>query len=116
MSHAMGAVRFLSDGTVMFYEYSGTLDVTISHLYATCKEVTDNWRKGEWLQCTCGQSEPTEIYTSYGYGYSWMGKACRSCRAITDGLEPGEEVFTGKDLDDSPDWVSAAMKADQEPR
>ena len=105
MSHATGAVRFTADNRVMYYEYNGTSDVTISHLYETRQEVLDNWRNHTWLHCTCGKDEPAEIYTSYGFGFSWMGRACRHCYAITDGFNPGDEVFDG-DIDNTePDWL-----------
>jgi len=81
MSHASGAVRF-PDGKVMFYEYNGTSDVAISHLYDNMQGVADNWRKGERLHCECEKGmEPVEIYSSYG-GFTYPGEACRTCRAL----------------------------------
>lgn len=82
MSHASGAVRF-KDGTVMFYEYNGTSEVAVSHLYDNMQGVLDNWRKGEWLTCLCPNGmEPVEIYSSYGGGFTYPGLACRTCRAL----------------------------------
>lgn len=82
MSHASGAVKF-GDGTVMFYEYNGTSEVAVSHLYDNMQGVADNWRNGEWLDCKCPKGmEPVEIYSSYGEGFYWPGEACRTCRAL----------------------------------
>lgn len=81
MSHASGAVRF-PDGKVMFYEYNGTSEVAISHLYDNMQSVSDNWGKSPWLICTCPGMEQVEIYSSYGGGFTYPGKACRTCRAL----------------------------------
>lgn len=92
MSHASGAVRF-KDGTVMFYEYNGTVGVCVSHLYDNMQQVVDNWRKGQWMICACpGGMEEVEIYSSYGAGFSWTGFACRKCRAV-DGRTLDESYF-----------------------
>jgi hypothetical protein len=82
VSHATGAVRF-PDGKVMFYLYNATSEVAISHLYDTMQAVVDSWGKGPWLNCTCPtEMEPVEIYSSYGLGFTYPGKACRTCRAL----------------------------------
>ena len=43
MSHANGAIRF-KDGTVMHFEYNGTVDMAISILYETQDEMLENWK------------------------------------------------------------------------
>ena len=52
MSHTTGALRF-KDGLIRFYEYDGTVDLVLSHHYETVEEVSENWCKGEWLDCHC---------------------------------------------------------------
>ena len=109
MSHSYGAVQFDSDDKVMFYEYDGTSDVTISHLYDTRKEMEDNWRKGEWLDCKCGRDEPVEIYSNYGGGFYWDGRACRHCLAITENLKPDWDDGSSSS-DGTPDWVGEELE------
>lgn len=92
MSHDAGTVKF-PDGTTMHYEYDGTADVALSHLYDTYEEMRANWRKGTWLRCTCGKDEEVTIATDYGGGDEWDGRACRHCRAITQGLSPSYNDF-----------------------
>lgn len=108
MSHSRGAVKFNSDGKIMFYEYNGTSDVCIYHLYETIKEVSDNWFNHEWLNCDCGQDEPVEIYSNYGGGFYWKGKACRFCKAFTENASPyeaDEEIIDGQ-----PEWMLDGVK------
>jgi hypothetical protein len=99
MSHANGAVLF-PDGLVLWYEYNGTSDVTISHLYDTYDEMRDNWRRSDGLDCICGQDEPVRIACDYGSSHHWPGRACRHCRAITAGRDPYETEM----VDELPDW------------
>lgn len=103
MSHASGAVRF-KDGTVKFYEYDGTADVCISHLYDHMQGVADNWREGEWMECKCPEGmEDVEIYSSYGDGFTFPGKACRKCLAVYGGCHD-EENYYEKQLGGEPQW------------
>lgn len=81
MSHATGALKF-NDGTIRYYEYNGTSDVVISHHYATKEEVSENWRKGKWVDCNCGKEEPVSIFTQYGHGFYIDGKACKHCNSV----------------------------------
>lgn len=87
MSHASGTVTF-EDGVVLHYEYDGTTDVCIPDLYTTYDEMASNWRNHPWKECSCGNKETVTIYSSYGGGFEWEGKACRHCMCITDGLIP----------------------------
>jgi hypothetical protein len=89
MSHAMGEV--IKDGkTVGYYEYNGTCDFATTKIRPTVQEVWDHWRKSDIFgECTCGQpSEDVLLYTNYGYGYYWPGKACMDCMVIVDGTDP----------------------------
>lgn len=82
----MGAILF-PDDHIRYYEYNGTCDVPISHHYETPQEVRDNWRKHDWLTCECGGEEDVEVYSDYGGGFYFDGKACMRCgslHAVTD--------------------------------
>lgn len=91
MSHATGKVIF-EDGEEFFYEYNGTCDIVCPALKKTREEVYRDWRsERNQKECTCGKpSEPVKISTEYGGGFSWSGKACRSCMAITTNLTPDD--------------------------
>lgn len=117
MSHSLGALKFASDNKVMFYEYNGTSDVCISHLYDTIKEVSNNWGNHDWLSCACDKSEPVEIYSNYGGGFYWKGKACRACFAITENCNPYDHVYYENDkyemsamVDGLPEWMLEGVK------
>lgn len=92
MSHANGQVRF-TDGTVLYYEYNGTCDIVCNCLYENYQEMTLNWRNQPHNHCTCDSDESVEIATDYGYGFFWDGKACKKCKAITDGLGSGVDDY-----------------------
>jgi hypothetical protein len=87
VSHNIGAVRF-EDGAIRYYEYDGTSDWPLSRLHVERVGVEDNWRGDNCRLCTCGKDEPVEIVSTYGFGFHWQGRACRSCEAITAGFEP----------------------------
>jgi hypothetical protein len=98
-------VRF-NDGTVMHYEYNGTSDVTVSALWDTYEEMYKHWRGDDWNECGCGQDEPVRLFTDYGDGFSWDGRACRHCRSITAGRMPYDDdrpIENG-----TPEWVHIA--------
>lgn len=105
MSHASGAVRF-NDGLVMFYEYNGTCDVCISHLYETMQGVMDNWRKSEWMDCNCSEGEEAvEVYSSYGGGFSFSGEACKKCKSLNHvGGSPFDTSIDNKRTPDQKPW------------
>lgn len=88
MSHSLGEVW--KDGVLRaHFEYNGTCDTVRARLHEAIDGVTDNWRDDNWRFCTCGQSPETVIiYSSYGGGFYWEGKACFVCMAITDGFAP----------------------------
>ena len=110
MSHSDGAVKFL-DGTIMFFEYNGTVDVCIPVLYDTYDEMRANWRrtdlKNSDYYCkaeigTLSHSwEWVRIATSYGGGFSWDGKVCRQCKRIVNNLEPDYD----SQEEGLPDWL-----------
>lgn len=89
MSHAHGKVVF-EDKHVLYYEYDGTVDRVCPKLWDTVEDVSKNWREPEPFSrtCTCGKDEPVVIDSDYGFGFHWNGRACRTCKVITQGLEP----------------------------
>ena len=104
MSHSAGAVRFESDGAIMYFEYNGTCDFCISRLFKTWGWVWRNWRKHKNLDCKCGKDEPVTIFVTYGDGFFWPGRACRKCRAITENGEPFGMADLDLIIDGAPDW------------
>lgn len=103
MAHATGAIKF-KDGTIRYYEYNGTSDSVISHHYATKEEVTDNWRNGTKINCTCGKEESVSIYTDYGGGFYLDGVSCIDCNSVKpndpdfDIIEIYETIHWAKEL------------------
>lgn len=111
MSHANGLVKF-PDGEVMHFEYNGTCDIVCAALKRTYAELRRDWRSpANEAKCICEKEEPVEMMTDYGAGYSWNGKACRHCMAITEGLMPhdtdGIEVTRG-----IPEWSRGGFYLD----
>lgn len=96
MSHSEGNVTF-QDGEVFYFEYNGTCDIAVPKLYKTVEEMRNNWRRGSKDTCEC-EGEEVKIYTTYGRGIEWMGKACKDHMCITAGRDPFEE----KDFEDPP--------------
>lgn len=79
MSNNTGAVRF-PDKEIWYFEYEGVSDTVSSHIYPTTEEVSANWRKHQWMECTCAEEEPVSIYI--GYGDYAIGLACRRCKSV----------------------------------
>ena len=90
MSHCIGAVRFDSDGLVLWCEYNGATGVTLPRLWPTAQEVWDHWREPATndMICSCEKDEPVEIAHTCRTGGWWKGRACRRCRVITTNLAP----------------------------
>jgi len=105
MSHATGAIKF-KDNTIRYYEYNGTSDVVISHHYKTLDEVSENWRKGEWLECECGKEESASIFTQYGGGYYIEGKACKRCNSVRS----NELDFEIIEREETEDWANKILQ------
>lgn len=104
LSHASGKVKF-NDGTVMHYEYDGTSDWVIPKFYNTHEEMWDNWRKYEYIENHCEHDiEDVEIYSDYGNGFYWKGKACRKCNMIIGELSPFnyDHIII---VHGQPDWI-----------
>lgn len=106
MSHSTAAIKF-SDGFIIHGEYNGTSDVMLPQFYLTQEERHANWRTMNWPyhDKTCDKSEDVIVATSYGGGFNWPSKACRTCLLLTDRWMPfiGEEDEY-KVTDGLPDW------------
>lgn len=92
MSHANGEV--IKDGaTIAWFEYDGTSDVACWEIYSTYEEMTANWRKRRWPECTCGKPpESVLLQSDYGGGIGpWPALVCLSCMCIVDGDDPYEK-------------------------
>lgn len=102
MSHAYGEVT--QDGKVVaHFEYNGTSNVCCPKMYDTWKAMNAEWRKGPWVKCTCGKpSVDVILYTDYGNGYYWPGKACFECGCITGGLMPWGDDDDSEPIDGHP--------------
>jgi len=78
--------------TVAYFEYAGTSDIAVSHLYDSPAAVWHNKNTSKWLVCTCG-NPPVSVMlmTDYGGGRSvWPGEVCFECRAIVSGDPYGD--------------------------
>ena len=104
MSSAYGVIRFKSDGKLLYYLYNGTSDICNPSL---CDDINDVWCSHDWTECDCRQDEPVEIYSDYGGGFYWNGRACRHCKAITEKLEPwsDDEDEIVSITDGQPEWI-----------
>ena len=107
MSHSCGAVRF-PDGAIYYYDYNGTSDVCVPVLVP---HVTDVKLRGMgWRECGCQepQHEDVEIYSDYGGGFYWPGRACRKCLTITNGLTTDSAFEAGLEKGGVPPWLPDA--------
>ena len=89
MSHAVGECRF-KDKTIYYFEYDGTSDITLPELYSNQEDLNDNWRKNiDWqnvhklIKDAKDDSEDVELYSSYGYGFTYKGIASKKYMIIT---------------------------------
>jgi hypothetical protein len=86
MSHASGEIWSPSGELLGYFEYNGTVDCVCTRVYPTFEQMDENWHADNSRTCTCGgESSPVILYTTYGPGFHWPGKACFKCSAITDG-------------------------------
>lgn len=111
MSSSHGLVRF-DDGVVMYFTYNGTADVCHSHLYRTETQLLQHWKFQASCDCKCAKQENVDIWSTYGGGFGWSGKACRECCLITHGLDPYDDEsikLKYKSGNGKPDWVPHGM-------
>jgi hypothetical protein len=103
MSHANGVVKF-SDGLIMYYEYDGTVDNVVSHLYATEFGLWDHWRNHTLNKCQCEHEEDVIAYSDYGDGFYFKAKACRKCASIR--IDYNDSIIEIIERNNTIDWVS----------
>lgn len=99
MSHSSGAIKF-NDGLILYCKYNGTVDIMIPHLYKTYDEMHEMWRQTKSKWCGHEVDEEVKIFSSYGGGFSWTGRACRDCMVITKNLSCDYDTET----DGIPEW------------
>ena len=93
MSHANGEV--IHNGLVVgHFEYNGTGDFAYRRIFPTHEELHRHWRTdhADDAACSCGK-EPVAVilYSDYGSGFNWDGKACLECCCIVEGNDPWPE-------------------------
>lgn len=100
MGTSLGMIHF-EDGTLLYAGYQNTSDVMNSILKESIEDYDDvTW--GEGRECICGNDEPVQIFTNYGGGFYWKGRACKQCKVLTEGHDPFDpdiEIINGY-----PEW------------
>jgi hypothetical protein len=104
MSHASAAVLF-RDGTIRYGIYSGTSDIMGSCLFGSIDEAWDDYRSpASRDEAAEAADEPVIIYSDYGGGFSWPGRATRD--RLTDGFDPfGQCGDPAPMIDGEPLWL-----------
>lgn len=107
MSSASMLVRF-PDGEIRFGIYYGTSDIVLPWLFDDLDDAWEQKRNGvrTWDEQPIGEVFDVDIYSAYGYGWTWRGRAARNVVLPPfgpDDLPPA--TWEGQDLDDRPDWV-----------
>lgn len=107
MSHSTGAAKF-PDGKIFYCEYNGTVDIMLPHLYKTNKEMFENWRRKDWIQCNnlSHKHIRVRLATTYGGGFSWDGWACLDCLCLISPLDVNYDT----EKSGVPDWYPSEMK------
>lgn len=100
MSHSIGAIKF-NNGEIRYYEYNGTSDTVLSCHYPSQEEVLEHCRNQPHNHCTCGCEEEVSIYSSYGGGFYFKGKACKKCCSV----HPDEYHFETIEPQGTDDWA-----------
>jgi hypothetical protein len=85
MSDTLAAVRFKSDGLIVFTVYYGVgdnLDRKLHKNIFAAFEFDDlDWGEPK-------KPQPVEIFSTYGEGFHWEGTACRETMQMVDGISP----------------------------
>ena len=93
MSNSRGRVHF-ADKYVMHGKYVGASDVFLDMVFPTQRHADSAWDNFGFVECKCGKDEPCTLYSEYGEGFAWKGRACRHCGAVTGGSMPFEDDDT----------------------
>jgi len=83
----MGCIKF-PDGLILYTIYQNTADVMHYILYNSIEEAFKDHCNNINKKCHCEQGEKVEIFTTYGGGFFWEGKACRKCKTLISGYSP----------------------------
>lgn len=84
MSHASGQV-IKNKKVVGYFEYNGTSDIVYPKIRDSMEAVSNHWREDQPFSRTCSCGRPPEdvvLWSSYGAGFYWEGKACLRCKVI----------------------------------
>lgn len=107
------------DGTVCHFIYVGTIDqVTMEPRPEPNQDRP--WERTVGKPCRIHSIVPVEIWTAYGRGFFWEGRACMHCHHITHGLDPFDDrKVPGSGIpvretrcDGNPQWVDEILKAE----
>lgn len=107
---------------MLYGMYQGVSATCGSLLYESWQAQLSRARQG-WLKCRCQGDESVDFWTSYGRGFFWKGRACRSCKVVTHGFDPhGDKKLPGKGIPikdtleyGSPDWVDDFIQQHPDP-
>lgn len=113
MSNALLKVRF-NDGLILYGQYHGTSDTCHLNLFDSVEEASSYNRftpegYSALQKNNEGEAVPeaVEIYSDYGSGWYWQGRACRVTKQITDNLDGFNEGYdtVPRDRIYSDDWA-----------
>lgn len=100
MSNATGQVKF-DDGVILYFVYGGTVDRCYPKIFTSRDEAFNAWGNENLTfkssATSVADSEPVEIATNYGRGFTWFGKASRCAMEITEGLQPARFIQDPED-------------------
>lgn len=118
MSSAPLAVRF-PDGEIRWGIYSGTVDIALPWLFATDDEAWDQNQKQmrTWDEKPIGEVFEVDVFSYYGYGFWWRGRATKDLYlgpyGDPNGLDPEHTIvelgsFNNVEMTDpadAPEWI-----------
>lgn len=84
MGTSLLAVKF-NDGLILYGGYQSTSDIVI---FSKLVKDYDDYEDKPCDDCNCKIVEDVIMYSHYGSGFYWTGKACRKCRVVVDKFEP----------------------------
>lgn len=115
MSHSSAEFHF-ADGTILFGEYNGTVDIMCTGMFKNPEDRDEAWREQVWSRCNCGRpAEPCIAVVTFGEPWGWQGAACRHCMLFTGPHSPYDvENFEGKPAIDAA--VERLKSSDAAPR
>ena len=87
MGASLGCIKF-KDGTILFAGYQNTSDVMNHCLWKTLDDALNKYSDDRPDCDHVDNGEPVCLATDYGGGFSWSGRACKSCMVITKGHSP----------------------------